>query len=48
MLAGYNVELVNLPYAVHAATVTKGASAAAANKANQDQINKANQNKPTF
>jgi hypothetical protein len=48
MLQAYAVELVNLPYAVQAATITKGASDAAANKANQDQINKANQNKPTF
>jgi len=48
MLQGYNVELVNLPYAVQAAKITKGASDAAANKAKQDQLNKANQNRPTF
>jgi hypothetical protein len=48
MLAAYTVELVNLPYAVQAAKITKAASDAAANKTNQDQINKANQNKPTF
>jgi hypothetical protein len=48
MLAAYTVELVNLPYAFQAAKITKGATDAAANKTKQDQINKANQNKPTF
>jgi hypothetical protein len=48
MLAAYTVELVNLPYAVQAATITKATSTAAANKAKQDLTNKANQNKPTF
>jgi hypothetical protein len=48
MLAAYSVELVNLPYAVQAAKITKAVSDAAANKTKQDQINKANQNKPTF
>jgi len=42
------VQLVNLPYAYKAAMNTVAAKNAAANKARQDQINNANQNKPTF
>jgi hypothetical protein len=48
LLQAYAVELVNLPYAVKAATVTMNANNAASDKANQDRLNKANQNKPTF
>jgi hypothetical protein len=48
LLEGYSVELVNLPYAVRAATVTANDNGAAADRAHQDQVNKANQNKPKF
>ncbi len=48
LLGSYNVQLVNLPYAYKAAMNTVAAKNAAANKARQDQINNANQNKPTF
>jgi hypothetical protein len=47
-LQGYNVELVNLPYAIAAATVSMNANNKAADQARRDQENKANQNKPTF
>jgi hypothetical protein len=48
LLQAYQVELVNLPYAVAAATVTMNANNKAADQARRDQENKANQNKPTF
>jgi len=48
LLEAYNVELVNLPYAFHAATVTANADNAAAEKARQEQMKKANKNKPDF
>ncbi|HEY1805494.1 MAG TPA: hypothetical protein VGG45_13550 [Terracidiphilus sp.] len=48
LLGSYNVQLVNLPYAYTAAMNTAGAAKAAAAKAQQDQINKAAQNKPAF
>jgi hypothetical protein len=48
LLQAYQVELVNLPYAVSAATVTMTADNKAAAQARRDQENKANQNKPTF
>jgi hypothetical protein len=48
MLQAYNVELVNLPYAYKAAVNTQNAINAAAEKARQDQLKKANKNKPVF
>ena len=48
LLQAYTVELVNMPYAVKAATITMNANNAAAAKARQNELNKANQNKPTF
>jgi hypothetical protein len=48
LVQSYTVELVNMPYAVKAATITMNANKAAGAKARQDEINKANQNKPTF
>jgi len=48
MLQAYTVELVNIPYAVSAATNTLNANNAAADKARQDLVNKANQKKPSF
>jgi hypothetical protein len=48
MLEAYTVELVNLPYALEAATNTRNASGADAERARQDQLRKANQNKPKF
>jgi len=48
LLQAYTVELVNMPYAVKAATITMNANNAAAAKAKQDELKKANQNKPTF
>jgi len=44
----YSVELVNMPYAVAAATITMNANKAAGEKARQEELNKADQNKPTF
>ena len=44
----YSVELVNMPYAVAAATITMNVNKAAAEKARQAELNKANQNKPAF
>lgn len=44
----YSVELVNLPYAVAAATNTMNANKAAADQARHDELNKANQNRPAF
>jgi hypothetical protein len=48
LLGSYNVQLVNLPYAYQAAMNTVAAKNGAEDKARQDQINRANQNKPTF
>ena len=44
----YSFELVNLPYAVEAATITMNANNVASQKARQDELNKADQNRPTF
>ncbi len=48
MLEAYMVELVNIPYALNAATVTLHAKNAAAEKARQDLVNKGDQKKPSF
>jgi hypothetical protein len=48
LLQAYTVELVNMPYAVKAATITMNANRATGDKARQDELNKANQNKPAF
>jgi hypothetical protein len=48
MLNAYTVELMNLPYAYKAAMNTVNAKNGTANKAEQDQLNRANQNKPAF
>ena len=48
MLNAYNIQLMNLPYAYHAAMNTFNAANGAAQKSQQDQLNRANQNKPTF
>ena len=48
MLQAYTVELVNIPYAVSAATNTLNANNAAADKDRQDLLIKANQKKPSF
>jgi hypothetical protein len=48
LLQSYNVELANLPYAYSAAMNTLHARNAAAEKARQEQLKNANQNKPSF
>lgn len=48
LLQAYTVELVNLPYAVRAATVTLNAKNAKDNQARQNDVKKANENKPVF
>lgn len=48
LLQGYNVELVNLPYALKAATATGNANNAAADQGRRNQIEKGDQNKPKF
>jgi len=48
MLSSYTVELANLPYAYRAAMNTANAKNAVEQKAQQDLINRGNQNKPTF
>jgi hypothetical protein len=48
LLRAYSVELVNMPYTVQAATVTMNANNAAGEKARQEELKKANQNKPSF
>ena len=48
LLGSYNVQLVNLPYAYKAAMNTVAAKNGAADKAHQEQMNRTNQNKPTF
>ena len=48
LLESYQVDLVNLPYAWKAATVTANANHAAADEARRIQIEKADQKKPKF
>jgi hypothetical protein len=48
LLQAYTVELMNLPYAFTAATVTANAKNAAADQARRNEIEKADQNKPKF
>jgi hypothetical protein len=48
LLEAYNVELVNLPYALKAATATGNANNAAADQSRRNQIDKGDQNKPKF
>lgn len=48
LVSAYSVELVNMPYAVTAATMTRDADKMASDKARQDELNKAKQNKPAF
>ena len=48
LLGAYTVELVNLPYALKAATVTGKANNAAADQSRRNQTEKADQNKPKF
>ena len=48
LLNSYSVQLVNLPYAFKAAMNTVNAKKGADDKARQDKLNKANQNKPVF
>jgi hypothetical protein len=48
LLQGYNVELVNLPYALKAATATGNANNAAAEQSRRNQTEKADQNEPKF
>lgn len=48
LLNGYSVELVNLPLAFQAAMRTGAMKNAGANKAKQDELNRAKQNRPTF
>jgi hypothetical protein len=48
LLEAYTVELVNLPYALKAATVTGNANNAAADQSRRNQIEKGDQNKPKF
>jgi hypothetical protein len=48
MVRAYSVELVNLPYAVEAATLTMTAKSAADQAARAAEIEKSNQNKPSF
>ncbi len=48
MLQAYTVELVNLPYALNAATNTLRAKNAAADKAREELVRKADQKKPSF
>jgi hypothetical protein len=48
LLQAYTVELVNLPYALKAATVTANASNATADQERHNQLEKGDQNKPKF
>ena len=48
LVRSYSVELVNMPYAVAAATITMNANKAAGERARRDELKKANQDKPTF
>jgi len=48
LLEAYSVELVNLPFAMKAATATGNANNAAAEQSRRNQIEKADSNKPKF
>ena len=48
LLEAYTVELVNLPYALKAATATANAGNAAADQSRRNQLEKGDQNKPKF
>jgi hypothetical protein len=48
LIGNYHVVLVNLPYAVKACHVSADAMNAAANRARQEQLEKANANRPSF
>lgn len=48
LLDSYANQLVNLPYALTGAIATGNANKAAADRARQEQNDKANKNKPTF
>jgi hypothetical protein len=48
LLQAYSVQLVNLPYAFRALSLTVNARNAAAEKARQAELKKANKNKPDF
>jgi hypothetical protein len=48
LVAGYSVELVNLPYAFQAASATANAKNAQADEARRKAVTGADQNKPTF
>ena len=48
LLESYAVQLVNLPYALKGATATGNANKAPADRARQEQTDKADKNKPTF
>lgn len=48
LLQAYNVELVNLPYALKAATATANANTAAVDQSRRNQVEKGDQNKPKF
>ncbi|HEX3107305.1 MAG TPA: hypothetical protein VHQ22_22915 [Terriglobales bacterium] len=48
LLNGYTLQLTNMPYMYRAAVNVAKAKNANANKAQQDQLNRANKNKPTF
>lgn len=48
LLQAYSVELVNLPYAYRAATVTTSAKNAVSSQARKEDLQKGNKNKPVF
>jgi hypothetical protein len=48
LLNAYTVELINMPFAYRAAMNVANAKNGVAGKAQQDQMNRANQNKPSF
>jgi hypothetical protein len=48
LLGAYTVELVNLPYALKAATATGNANNGATDQGRRIQIEKGDQNKPKF
>ena len=48
LLNAYTVELMNMPFAYRAALNVANAKSGVAGNAQQDQMNRANQNKPTF
>jgi hypothetical protein len=45
---GYNLQLVNLPFALRAAVITANAKNTALNREHQQQLQRANQNVPSF